>query len=187
MPEIEYRFGTGEGDPNIHHSQANMDVDGDGVADGVALDFDGDGRVDDAVWDSDGDGVADTAVLDLDDDGRAEAEYSDPTGMGTWNEEGRGTGPDASAQPQPAPAGTGDYEPYGEGSATSSGPDTPEIPGLGTGSTGSDDGTDNRPDEDADGDTGPDDDTDGSELFDSLEDPPDVDRDSLGEWYQDLG
>src|SRR5256885_1888641 len=55
MPDIEYSFGTGQGAPHVHHSEANVDVNGDGVADGVALDFDGDGRVDDVMWDSDGD------------------------------------------------------------------------------------------------------------------------------------
>jgi hypothetical protein len=103
MPDIEYSFGTGQGDPHVHHSQANVDVNGDGVADGVALDFDGDGRVDDVMWDSDGDGIADTALLDHDNDGKAESAYHDPTGQGTWNAEGQGGTPPAQ-QPPPAEA-----------------------------------------------------------------------------------
>src|SRR2546421_4369072 len=106
MPDIEYRFGTGQGDPHVHHTGSTVDVNGDGVADGVAVDFDGDGRVDDVMWDSDGDGIADTALLDLDDDGKAESAYNDPTGQGTWNAKGQGghhdTAP-ASAPEQPKP------------------------------------------------------------------------------------
>jgi hypothetical protein len=131
MPDIEYRFGTGEGDPHVHHSEATVDVNGDGVADGVALDFDGDGRVDDVMWDSDGDGIADTAMLDLNDDGKAESAYNDPTGQGTWNAKGEGghhetTPASAPAEPKPEdqdhelPKGheqpgadhPSDYEPY---------------------------------------------------------------------------
>jgi hypothetical protein len=120
MPDIEYRFGTGHGDPHVHHTQANVDVNHDGVADGVALDFDGDGRVDDVMWDSDGDGVADTALLDLNDDGKAESAYHDPSNLGTWNAHGQGGTPHqehAGALPPPAdhaplsPHAT-EYEPY---------------------------------------------------------------------------
>ncbi|OLR90832.1 hypothetical protein [Actinokineospora bangkokensis] len=112
MADIEYRFGTGQGAPNVHHGAADADVDGDGTADAVALDFDGDGRYDDAMWDSDGDGVADTALLDLDDDGVAESAYHDPTGQGTWNAEGRGgqaTEPTQQEQP-PERTDEGGYE-----------------------------------------------------------------------------
>jgi hypothetical protein len=104
MPDIEYRFGTGQGDPHVHHSEATVDVNGDGVADGVALDFDGDGRVDDVMWDSDGDGIADTALLDLDDDDKAESAYNDPTGQGTWNAKGEGGHHAAPPAQSPAPA-----------------------------------------------------------------------------------
>src|SRR5690349_24362688 len=105
MSDIEYSFGTGEGAPNVHHSEANVDVSGDGVADGVALDFDGDGRVDDVMWDSDGDGVADTALLDLDDDGRAESAYHDPSGAGTWNAKGPADAHGGSVPPHPGSSG----------------------------------------------------------------------------------
>ena len=82
---MEYSFGTGVGVPAVWHSPADVDLDGDGVPDAVALDFDGDGRVDDVMWDSDGNGVADTVVLDLDDDGHGEHYYGDPSRLGTWN------------------------------------------------------------------------------------------------------
>jgi hypothetical protein len=76
---MEYSFGTGVGVPAVWRSPADVDLDGDGVPDAVALDFDGDGRVDDVMWDSDGNGVADTVVLDLDDDGHGEHYYDDPS------------------------------------------------------------------------------------------------------------
>ncbi|MEO9222330.1 MAG: hypothetical protein ABI251_11265, partial [Mycobacteriaceae bacterium] len=82
---MEYSFGTGVGPPTTWNSPADVDANGDGAPDAVALDFDGDGRVDDLMWDSNGDGVADTVVLDLDDDGHGERYYTDPTGAGTWN------------------------------------------------------------------------------------------------------
>ncbi|MDQ3405852.1 MAG: hypothetical protein M3548_21065 [Actinomycetota bacterium] len=104
MADIEYRFGTGEGDPNVHHGQANVDVDGDGATDAIAVDFDGDGRYDDAMWDSDGDGVADTALLDTDNDGVAESAYSDPSGEGTWNAKGQGGNPEPEAPSAEQPA-----------------------------------------------------------------------------------
>lgn len=210
MPNIEYSFGTGEGAPNVHHSEANVDVDGDGKADAVALDFDGDGRVDDVMWDSDGDGVADTALLDENDDGVAEDAYHDPTGLGTWNAHGQGggaaqstpepqpspgpgpgPGPNDAPEPNddPSPTGTDNgYEPYGtddeDGGGTegtglpgdlpdtdnhNSGPDLPEHE--------SDSGSDYEPREE-EGDT--------TELFDNVEDAPDVDRESISDWYDDM-
>jgi hypothetical protein len=226
MPDIQYSFGTGEGDPNVHHTEANVDVDGDGVADGVALDFDGDGRVDDVMWDSDGDGVADTALLDENDDGVAEDAYNDPTGMGTWNAHGQGghaqqaPQPQQQPEPQPSPGPTdghdqddpnpgGDtdngYEPYntndgGDDDGSHSG-DVPgelpeghdsaddtdhnqgsEMPGgddTGTGDTGDSGSEGYEPrDDDTDGDANP--------MFDNLDDAPDVDRDSVSEWYDDM-
>ncbi|WP_424183390.1 hypothetical protein ACOBQX_15415 [Actinokineospora sp. G85] len=108
MADIEYRFGTGDGDPNVHHGQANLDVDGDGATDAIAVDFDGDGRYDDAMWDSDGDGTADTALLDLDDDGVAESAYHDPTGAGTWNAKADDAAAAHDDTPPATPAGTED-------------------------------------------------------------------------------
>lgn len=99
---IAYSFGTGHDPPTGWTSPADVDLDGDGVLDGVALDFDGDGRVDDALWDSDGDGVADRSVLDLDDDGTPEHAYRDPAGLGTWTEPA--TAPSPAAAPDPAAA-----------------------------------------------------------------------------------
>ncbi|WP_454164206.1 hypothetical protein [Gordonia iterans] len=81
--DLEYSFGTGDGELSTWHSPAGLDLDGDGTLDAVALDFDGDGRTDDAMWDSDGDGVADRAVLDLDDDGVPETAFADG-GAGVW-------------------------------------------------------------------------------------------------------
>ncbi|MBM7770679.1 hypothetical protein JOD54_000883 [Actinokineospora baliensis] len=106
MADIEYRFGTGDSAPNVHHGEANVDVDGDGTNDAIAVDFDGDGRYDDSMWDSDGDGVADTALLDYNDDGVAESAYNDPTGLGTWNE--KGIGGDESGDLPPAHPTTSD-------------------------------------------------------------------------------
>lgn len=88
-PAIEYFFGIGDGALQRWTSPADLDLNGDGILDAVALDFDGDGLLDDAMWDSDGDGVADLAVLDLDDDGTPEAQFADG-GRGLW-EVARGT------------------------------------------------------------------------------------------------
>jgi hypothetical protein len=175
MPDIEYRFGTGKGDPHVHHSQASVDVNGDGTADGVALDFDGDGRVDDVMWDSDGDGVADTALLDLNDDGKAESAYSDPTGQGTWNAHGQGghtaQPPPAQQQPpaqetpadEPKPSGHGPFDPH----------------------PGGEPGSNYEPYDEADHDTGGllDEDDD---LFDDLADEQDGSGSGPEEWYDDL-
>lgn len=165
MPDIEYRFGTGQGDPHVHHSAADTDVNADGAADGVALDFDGDGRVDDVMWDSDGDGVADTALLDLDDDGKAESAYHDAAGQGTWAADGQGGGaPAVSPAPTPQPADPKLYPAPG-------GKD-PHAP---------DDGADSEYEPYGDSD-----DPDG--LFDDLLDLAGEDRDADGreDWYEDL-
>ncbi|WP_132992606.1 hypothetical protein [Gordonia zhaorongruii] len=82
-PVIEYGFGTGDDELSTWRSPADLDLDGDGVLDAVALDFDGDDRTDDAMWDSDGDGAADRSVLDLDDDGVRESGFVDD-GSGLW-------------------------------------------------------------------------------------------------------
>src|SRR5947208_2973313 len=93
MPDIEYRFGTGHGDPHLHHHQANVDVNHDGVADGVAL--------------------------DLDDDGKAESAYHDPGNLGTWNAHGQGGAPHQDhpgalppADHAPLSPHATEYEPY---------------------------------------------------------------------------
>jgi hypothetical protein len=169
MAEIEYRFGTGKGDPHVHHSQSTVDVNHDGTADGVALDFDGDGRVDDVMWDSDGDGVADTALLDLDDDGRAESAYHDPTGQGTWNAHGQGGHADAPATQQPPP----ESHPA-EPKAGGHGPFDPHP--------GTEEQSEYEPYDEAGHDAG--------HLFDDLTDDatgtPDAGDEALEEWYDDL-
>ena len=80
---MDYCLGNGDGAASIWSAAPDVDLDGDGAFDAVALDFDGDGRIDDAIADLDGDGFADHVVLDLDDDGVGEASYTDD-GSGTW-------------------------------------------------------------------------------------------------------
>ncbi|RDI48293.1 hypothetical protein [Nocardia mexicana] len=87
MTEIEYVFGTGDGVRTVWSSQADLDLSGTGGYDAVALDFDGDGLADDALWDSDGDGIAEIAALDLDDDGVLDGYFTDPGGLGVWDQE----------------------------------------------------------------------------------------------------
>lgn len=86
--DITYAFGIGDGDVSEWTSPADVDIDGDGFADAVALDFDGDGLVDDVMWDADGDGVADAVGLDVDALGADGPEqwFTDPDGLGTWPE-----------------------------------------------------------------------------------------------------
>lgn len=80
---MDYCLDTGGGTASMWTAHPDIDLNGDGVLDGVRLDFDGDGAFDDALADFDGDGTADHAALDLDDDGVAEARYSDD-GSGAW-------------------------------------------------------------------------------------------------------
>ena len=80
---MDYCLGNGDGAASIWSGEPDLDVDGDGMFDGLALDFDGDGRIDDAIADFDGDGLADHVVLDLDDDDVGEATFTDD-GSGTW-------------------------------------------------------------------------------------------------------
>ncbi len=80
---MEYCLGTGDGAAAIWDGEPDLDVDGDGRLDAIALDFDGDGMRDDALADLDGDGLADHAVLDLDNDGTLETYFTDD-GSGTW-------------------------------------------------------------------------------------------------------
>ncbi|MFC4603846.1 hypothetical protein [Rhodococcus kronopolitis] len=82
---VEYAFGTGDDDPFVWESAADLDIGADQVADAVRLDFDGDGLLDDAMWDSDGDGLADRSVLDVEDVGARY--FADPSGLGTWDRE----------------------------------------------------------------------------------------------------
>ncbi|WP_197382682.1 pullulanase [Mycolicibacterium mengxianglii] len=77
---MDYCMGAADGTASMWSAVPDIDTDGDGVLDGVALDFDGDGLRDDALADLDGDGIAEHAVLDLDGGG---AWFTDD-GTGTW-------------------------------------------------------------------------------------------------------
>ncbi|MFC9893283.1 hypothetical protein ACFVMC_06295 [Nocardia sp. NPDC127579] len=85
MSDIEYVFGTGDGELHVWSSPADLELANTGTVDAVQLDFDGDGLLDDALWDTRGAGSADVAGLDLNDDGVLDHFYTDPTGLGTWN------------------------------------------------------------------------------------------------------
>lgn len=81
---MDYCLGDGAGGAAIWSAEPTVDVDGDGVLDGIGLDLDGDGIPDDALADLDGppfDGLADHAVHDR--DGPAPAYFTDD-GSGTW-------------------------------------------------------------------------------------------------------
>lgn len=80
---MDYCLDTGDGTASMWTGQPDIDLDGDGVFDGVRTDFDGDGLFDDAIADGDDDGLGDYATLDLDDDGTPEARYTDD-GSGSW-------------------------------------------------------------------------------------------------------
>lgn len=72
-------IGLGKKDPVV---VAAVDVDGDGVADGVVVDTDGDGKADAILLDADGDGKADTVLADTDGDGQVDAVAMDVDGDG---------------------------------------------------------------------------------------------------------
>ena len=74
---MDYCLDAGDGSASIWTGNKDVDLDGDGLLDGVRLDIDGDGVFDDVLADLDGDGGADSAALDLDDDGVPEARYTD--------------------------------------------------------------------------------------------------------------
>jgi hypothetical protein len=78
---MDYCFGGGDGTASMWTGSPDVDVDGDGTFDGVALDFDGDGLPDDALVDLDDDGIADHAVLDF---GGEDPEWFTDDGSGTW-------------------------------------------------------------------------------------------------------
>ena len=86
MPEIAYSFGDSSTPTETYHSPADVDVNGDGVADGVYLDFDGSGNNDSIAWDSDGDGVVDTILVSSNHDGVYDTAYTDSAHNGHWNE-----------------------------------------------------------------------------------------------------
>lgn len=74
---------AGDGTASLWTAAPDIDLDGDGVLDGVRIDLDGDGIFDDALSDADDDGLADHAALDLDDDGDPEGVRTD-NGSGGW-------------------------------------------------------------------------------------------------------
>ena len=83
---MDYCLSDGDGSASWWPAQPSLDVDGDGVLDGVALDVDGDGLFDDALADLDGDGHADHAVIDV---AGARTMLTDD-GTGTWTAGGAG-------------------------------------------------------------------------------------------------
>lgn len=64
-------IGLGKKEPKAEVVAA-VDVDGDGVADGVVVDTDGDGKADAILLDTDGDGEVDAVAIDVDGDGKAD-------------------------------------------------------------------------------------------------------------------
>ena len=86
---MDYCLDTGDGTASMWTAHPDIDLDGDGVLDGVRADLDGDGLFDDAMADADGDGLGDYSVLDVDDDGTPEARFTDD-GTGTWGVSGGG-------------------------------------------------------------------------------------------------
>lgn len=74
-------IGLGKKDPKVEVVAA-VDVDGDGVADGVVVDTDGDGKADAILLDADGDGKTDTVLADTDGDGQVDAVAMDVDGDG---------------------------------------------------------------------------------------------------------
>ena len=77
---MDYCLGADDGTASMWTATPDVDTDGDGVLDGVALDFDRDGLVDDALADLDGDGLAEHAVLDVD----GTPGWFTDDGTGTW-------------------------------------------------------------------------------------------------------
>ena len=88
---MDYCLDAGDGTASIWTGPIDVDIDGDGVLDGLRMDFDGDGAFDDGLADFDADGQADHAALDLDDDGVLESRYTDD-GSGSWAVSGGGAG-----------------------------------------------------------------------------------------------
>lgn len=80
---MDYCLNTGDGAASIFSAHPDIDLDGDGVLDGVRADLDGDGLFDDALGDGDDDGLGDYGVLDADDDGTPDARFTDD-GTGSW-------------------------------------------------------------------------------------------------------
>lgn len=84
---MDYCLNAGDGTASMWTGDPGIDLDDDGILDGVLLDVDGDGAFDDAIADGDGDGLGDYAMLDVDDDGVPEVRFTDD-GSGTWTVSG---------------------------------------------------------------------------------------------------
>ncbi len=78
---MDYCLSDGDGGASMYSTDPVIDVDGDGVLDGVGLDLDADGLLDDALADLDGDGLAERGVHDM---GAPGAAYFTDDGSGTW-------------------------------------------------------------------------------------------------------
>ncbi len=78
---MDYCLGADDGTASMWTAAPDVDIDGDGVLDGVGVDLDDDGLSDDALVDLDDDGLADHAVLDFADP--AAAWFTDD-GSGSW-------------------------------------------------------------------------------------------------------
>lgn len=78
---MDYCLSAGDDTAAMWTGHPDIDLDGDGVLDGVRLDLDGDGLFDDAMGDGDGDGLGDFSVLDA--GVGNEIRYTDD-GSGTW-------------------------------------------------------------------------------------------------------
>lgn len=74
-------IGLGKKAPKVEVVE-EIDVDGDGKADAVAVDTDGDGKADAVLVDTDGDGQMDTVLADTDGDGKVDAVAVDVDGDG---------------------------------------------------------------------------------------------------------
>ncbi|WP_211229372.1 hypothetical protein [Nakamurella lactea] len=136
---LSYSFGDSHTPTQIYTGLADTDVDGDGVADGIALDFDGSGHRDAVAYDSDGDGTVDTILVSSKHDGTFDVAYHDPAGNGHWNLAEPITGDPADARP----AGTGAADDSGQT------PDEPTDPAAGAeasdpGAIAGADGSDHR-------------------------------------------
>lgn len=81
---MEYCLSGDDDTAAIWNRPPDLDLNGDGHLDAIALDLDGDGLRDDALADLDGDGFADHALLDVDNDGTPESFFVDD-GSGTWS------------------------------------------------------------------------------------------------------
>ena len=86
MTGLTYAFGDDHTPTQTYTDTADVDLNGDGLADGIKLDFDGSGHEDAIAWDSDGDGRVDTILVSSHHDGVYDTAYHDPSGQGHWDQ-----------------------------------------------------------------------------------------------------